>query len=99
MFDSKIIALAETQIRTVLLQMPTPFTSHQFISAFSGAYPAKHAAIVQLYINPRTDERHATQRAHVMLMHTINHKLNRIARKVQTIPNPNGGTMSLWQKD
>src|SRR5437868_3961218 len=99
MYDSRIIALAETQIRTVLLQMQTPFSSHQFIRAFSGAYPAKYAAIVLLYTTPQTDERHAIQRANLMLMHTINHKLNRIARKIQTIPNPNGGTMSLWQKD
>ena len=98
MYSAQIIALAEQEIGDVLSQMSSQFTSHDFLNAFSAQHQRKYDAIVRCYMNRRTDYRHAKQRAHAMLMHTVNDRFRRLAHKVETIPNPNGGEMSLWRR-
>ena len=100
MYNQQFFNFGREQIETQIREMPSTFTSTEFLSRFEASFPAIYEDFIRIYMSwdDALDRPHAIQIVHSQLMHTVNDRFHSLARKVQTIRNPKGGDMSEWTR-
>jgi hypothetical protein len=98
MYSKRVLDYMRDEIEQQIQAMPNTFSSADFYVALQNNYPVKYEDLVSSYIDPVTDHRHAIQKMHAQLMHTVNACFSQLTRKVATVANPKGGDMSQWER-
>jgi hypothetical protein len=98
-YNKAFFQLAEVEMHTQLLALPTDFNSVQFCNEFSRNHNQEYLWLVKRFMTRGYDRPHAVQIANREITHTLKNKFPDLVEKIGEAPNHyHGGTMSLWRR-